>query len=128
MARLARATEAAGRAPFAVAVDARRAMLYLGLYDKEGRKLEGPLLIAPDDAVALLPSDLNSVLGSGATLLAEAGARRGRKLQAALPELQPSAAALAEIAFESGETVPMLRPLYLRPPDARPQAQAVARR
>jgi tRNA threonylcarbamoyladenosine biosynthesis protein TsaB len=76
----------------------------------------------------LLPSDLNSVLGSGATLLAEAGARRGRKLQAALPELQPSAAALAEIAFESGETVPMLRPLYLRPPDARPQAQAVARR
>jgi tRNA threonylcarbamoyladenosine biosynthesis protein TsaB len=128
MARLARATEAAGRAPFAVAVDARRDMLYLGLYDKEGRKLEGPLLIAPDDAVALLPSDLNSVLGSGATLLAEAGARRGRKLQAALPELQPSAAALAEIAFESGETVPMLRPLYLRPPDARPQAQAVARR
>jgi tRNA threonylcarbamoyl adenosine modification protein YeaZ len=128
MARLARATEAAGRAPFAVAVDARRAMLYLGLYDKEGRKLEGPLLIAPDDAVALLPSDLNSVLGSGATLLTEAGARRGRKLQAALPELQPSAAALAEIAFESGETVPMLRPLYLRPPDARPQAQAVARR
>jgi tRNA threonylcarbamoyladenosine biosynthesis protein TsaB len=128
MARLARATEAAGRAPFAVAVDARRAMLYLGLYDKEGRKLEGPLLIAPDDAVALLPSDLNSVLGSGATLLAGAGARRGRKLQAALPELQPSAAALAEIAFESGETVPMLRPLYLRPPDARPQAQAVARR
>jgi tRNA threonylcarbamoyladenosine biosynthesis protein TsaB len=128
MARLARASEAAGRAPFAVAVDARRDMLYLGLYDKEGRKLEGPLLIAPDDAVALLPSDLNSVLGSGATLLAEAGARRGRKLQAALPELQPSAAALAEIAFESGETVPMLRPLYLRPPDARPQAQAVARR
>jgi tRNA threonylcarbamoyladenosine biosynthesis protein TsaB len=128
MARLARATEAAGRAPFAVAVDARRDMLYLGLYDKEGRKLEGPLLIAPDDAVALLPSDLNSVLGSGATLLTEAGARRGRKLQAALPELQPSAAALAEIAFESGETVPMLRPLYLRPPDARPQAQAVARR
>jgi tRNA threonylcarbamoyladenosine biosynthesis protein TsaB len=128
MARLARATEAAGRAPFAVAIDARRDMLYLGLYDKEGRKLEGPLLIAPDDAVALLPSDLNSVLGSGATLLTEAGARRGRKLQAALPELQPSAAALAEIAFESGETVPMLRPLYLRPPDARPQAQAVARR
>src|SRR6266508_474501 len=50
MARLARATEAVGRAPFAVAVDARRGMLYLGLYDGEGRKLEGPLLIAPDDA------------------------------------------------------------------------------
>jgi len=36
--------------------------------------------------------------------------------------------ALAEIALESGETVSVLRPLYLRPPDARPQATAVARR
>jgi tRNA threonylcarbamoyladenosine biosynthesis protein TsaB len=103
-------------------------MLYLGLYNEEGRKLDGPLLLAPDDAATLLPSNLNSVVGSGAVLLAEARARRGRILKAELPELQPSAAALAEIALESGETVPMLRPLYLRPPDARPQAQAVARR
>jgi tRNA A37 threonylcarbamoyladenosine modification protein TsaB len=42
--------------------------------------------------------------------------------------LQPSAAALAEIAAERGESVPVLRPLYLRPPDAKPQAQQVARR
>jgi tRNA threonylcarbamoyladenosine biosynthesis protein TsaB len=128
MARLALSTGVLRQEPFAVAVDARRGMLYLGLYDEEGRKLEGPLLIAPDDAVTLLPNDLQSVVGSGAALFAEAGARRGRKLQAELPELQPSAAALAEIALEAGETIPMLRPLYLRPPDARPQAQAVARR
>jgi tRNA threonylcarbamoyladenosine biosynthesis protein TsaB len=128
MARLARATEAVGGAPFAATVDARRGMLYLGLYDEEGRRLGGPLLIAPDDAVNLLPSNLYSVVGSGASLLADAATRRSRKLQAELPELQPSAAALAEIALESGETVPMLRPLYLRPPDARPQPQAMARR
>jgi len=114
--------------PFAVAVDARRGMLYLGLYDGAARKREGPLLIAPGDAVSLLPSDLHVAVGSGATLLAEAAVRAGRKLDAVLPELQPSAAALAEIAFESGETVPVLRPLYLRPPDARPQTQAMARR
>jgi tRNA threonylcarbamoyladenosine biosynthesis protein TsaB len=128
MARLALSTGVVRQEPLAVAVDARRGMLYLGLYNEEGRKLDGPLLLAPDDAATLLPSNLNSVVGSGAVLLAEARARRGRMLKAELPELQPSAAALAEIALESGETVPMLRPLYLRPPDARPQAQAVARR
>ena len=57
-----------------------------------------------------------------------AAAQRGRKVQTASPQLQPSAASLAEIALESGETVSVLRPLYLRPPDARPQATAVARR
>jgi tRNA threonylcarbamoyladenosine biosynthesis protein TsaB len=128
MARLTLSTGVVRQEPLAVAVDARRGMLYLGLYNEEGRKLDGPLLLAPDDAATLLPSNLNSVVGSGAVLLAEARARRGRILKAELPELQPSAAALAEIALESGETVPMLRPLYLRPPDARPQAQAVARR
>jgi tRNA threonylcarbamoyl adenosine modification protein YeaZ len=128
MARSARATDGGGHAPFAVAVDARRGMLYLGLYDEACGKLDGPVLVAPDAAVHLLPKDLDTAVGSGASLLADAAAQRGRKLETALPELQPSAAALAEIALKSGETVSTLRPLYLRPPDARPQADAVARR
>ena len=128
MARSALASGEAGAAPFAVAVDARRGMLYLGLYDEAARKIEGPLLIAPDAAVDLLPPDLRMAAGSGAELLAAAGARQGRSIATTLPELQPSAGALAEIAAASGETFPTLKPLYLRPPDARPQAQAVSRR
>lgn len=128
MARSARSAGVVGDGPFAVAVDARRGMLYLGLYNETDRKLDGPLLVSPDDAVPLLPNELRTAVGSGGSLLAEAAARTGRKLEATLPELQPSAAALAEIALESGDTVPVLRPLYLRPPDARPQAEAVARR
>jgi tRNA A37 threonylcarbamoyladenosine modification protein TsaB len=76
----------------------------------------------------VLPHDLHIAVGSGATLLAEAAAQRGHRIEARLPELEPSAASLAEIAFASGETVPALKPLYLRPPDAKPQAQEVARR
>ena len=128
MARSAFASGEVGAAPFAVAVDARRGMLYLGLYDEAARKLEGPLLIAPDEALCLLPPNLRMAVGSGAALLVEAGARQGRVIEARLPELQPSAGALAEIASASGETLPALRPLYLRPPDARPQAQAISRR
>jgi tRNA threonylcarbamoyl adenosine modification protein YeaZ len=128
MARQALAGGAVGSGPFAVAIDAKRGMLYLGLYDEAGRKREGPLLIAPDEAINLLPSGLRLAVGSGAILLAEAGGRRGHQLEAKLAELQPSAEALAEIAFASGETAPTLRPLYLRPPDAKPQTPAVLRR
>jgi tRNA threonylcarbamoyl adenosine modification protein YeaZ len=126
MARLARAQSASGNA-FAIAVDARRDMVYLGVFDAEGRKLEGPLLLTPDEALSRLPANLDMAAGSGAGLLADAAARAGRKIEARLPELQPSAGALAEIAYESGASSPSLRPLYLRPPDARPQAQAVSR-
>ena len=128
MARAAQTPGTTLRAPFAVAVDARRGMLYLGLYDGTGRRLDGPMLIAPDDAAEELPRQLSLAVGSGAVLLREAAARRGTRVEAAMPELQPRAGALAEIAFEAGETVPILRPLYLRPPDAKPQAQAIARR
>lgn len=118
----------AGSGPFAVAVDARRGMLYLGRYDRAGRRLDGPLLIAPDDAANLLPSALRIAVGNGAAVLAEAAARRNALIEAALPDLEPSARALAALAADSGERVATLRPLYLRPPDAKPQAQtAVAR-
>ncbi len=127
MAREAR--EVAGGAPFAVAVDARRGMLYFGLYDESARKREAPRLISPEDAVSLLPSALKATFGSGAALLAEAASRQGVLIEAGLPDLQPSAIELAALAEETGETSEALRPLYLRPPDAKPQAQvAVARR
>jgi tRNA threonylcarbamoyladenosine biosynthesis protein TsaB len=112
--------------PFAVAVDARRGMLYFGLYDGDARQLEGPLLLSPGDAAQRLPATLCRAVGSGAASLAEAAAGRGLRVAASFAELQPSAAALAQIAYESGETSPTLKPLYLRPPDAKPQMQTVA--
>jgi tRNA threonylcarbamoyl adenosine modification protein YeaZ len=118
----------AGR-PFAVAVDARGEMLYAGIYDGEGVKLDGPRLIGADEMSALLPHDLAAAVGSGAVHLAEAARRHGRYVQAMRPDLQPSAAALAELALGANETLPTLRPLYLRPPDAKPQASmGLARR
>jgi tRNA threonylcarbamoyl adenosine modification protein YeaZ len=128
MAKAALADGLTPEGPYAVAVDARRGMLYFGRFDAAGQKREGPLLIAPDDAAMALPHDLHIAVGSGATLFAEAAAQRGHRIEARLPELQPRAASLAEIAFASGETVPALKPLYLRPPDAKPKAQEVARR
>ena len=47
LARGARENDVVAEAPLAVAVDARRGMLYFGLYDADRRKLQGPALIAP---------------------------------------------------------------------------------
>jgi tRNA threonylcarbamoyl adenosine modification protein YeaZ len=128
MAREARDLGVTGGAPFAVAVDARRGMLYLGLYDEASRRRDGPILIAPDDAANLLPRDLRTAVGSGAVRLAEVAIASGLRVAAQLTDLEPNGVALAALAEESGETVPSLRPLYLRPPDARPQTQPQARR
>lgn len=114
--------------PFAVAVDARRGMIYLGLYGADGSRLDGPLLCTPADAVGRLPNDLVLAAGNGAGLLAEAAAACGRVLESALPGLQPGAMALAELAAESPDRTALLRPLYLRPPDAKPQNTALERR
>jgi len=113
---------------FAVAVDARGERLYFGLYDAAGGKLAGPLLIDAGEAASLLPHKLGTAVGNGAAHLAEAAMLRGHRIDAKLPDLQPNAAALAELALEAGETLPTLRPLYLRPPDAKPQAAAALTR
>jgi len=117
-----------GAKPFGVAVDARAGMIYFGLYTNDGGKLDGPVLVTAGDAVASLPEGVAVVVGSGAEAVAAAARQRGRKVQAMLPELEPSAVALAMLARDAGETLPSLRPLYLRPPDARPQASAAVAR
>jgi tRNA threonylcarbamoyladenosine biosynthesis protein TsaB len=128
MARGAVTLGATSQSSFAVAVDARRGMLYFGLYDGAGRLLDGPSLIGPDDAASELPPELHFAVGSGGPLLAEAASSYGRHVESVLPELQPSAEVLARIAAERGKTTDVLRPLYLRAPDAKPQAPAIARR
>jgi tRNA threonylcarbamoyl adenosine modification protein YeaZ len=129
MAKAALESGMVGGKPFAIAVDARGERLYFGLYDAAGHRLAGPLLSEAREAAALLPAELAAAVGSGAVHLAKAAMLRGRAVDARLPDLQPNASALAELALEADETLPTLRPLYLRPPDAKPQAAAaVARR
>ena len=127
MAAEASAADAGGGAPFAVAVDARRDKLYVGTYCTFGERIEGPLLLSPDEAAARLPSDLKVAVGSGATALADAAAAHGLSIEPSLPDLQPSAAALAELALLARESMETIRPLYLRPADAKPQPAQLAR-
>ncbi|MEM7192821.1 MAG: tRNA (adenosine(37)-N6)-threonylcarbamoyltransferase complex dimerization subunit type 1 TsaB [Pseudomonadota bacterium] len=128
---LARTALRAGLAPggpFAICADARRGMIYFGLYDENGVRLDGPLLCAPEEAAQLMPPALMIAAGSGAQLVAEAASALDREIGTAFPNLQPDARALAELASESDQRHAHLRPLYLRPPDAKPQNSALERR
>jgi tRNA threonylcarbamoyladenosine biosynthesis protein TsaB len=110
----------------AIAVDARRAEVYFQLFDGAGLgALTEPLLVTPENAVALTKSGGTVVLGSGAEALAAAALRAGHELRTALPDLQPDARyAVSGPAAEADRDAPRQappRPLYLRPPDAKPQ-------
>ncbi len=126
MARTAQGSIKTNGAPFAIAVATRDGMLYFGLYSGSGARLSGPSLLSPLEAASLLPPDVVFAAGSGAALLAEAV--RGGDLDAVLPDLEPSAASLAKLALVANATLDTLHPLYLRPPDAKPQAAAIIAR
>lgn len=110
----------------AVAIDARRGQLYIQCFGADGAPLAGPAVSDITAAAHALPVGVAVAVGSGAAALAETARRLGRRLDAVLPDLQPDAAALAELALSLSPATAPVAPLYLRPADAKPQARALA--
>jgi tRNA threonylcarbamoyladenosine biosynthesis protein TsaB len=106
----------------AVAVDARRGMVYLEIDDlAQARAAREPLLLTHQEAAALIGTRRGVVVGSGAVAVASAIADAGGRVEACLTDLEPRARWLASLAETLTPTHPV-RPLYLRAPDAKPQA------
>jgi tRNA threonylcarbamoyladenosine biosynthesis protein TsaB len=105
----------------AVAVDARRGMVYIQLFADAPDPTSQPLLLAPDAVAALVGVEPVTVVGSGATAVAAAIVAAGGKAEARLLDLQPHARSLAQLAAALTPVSP-LRPLYLRLPDVKPQS------
>jgi tRNA threonylcarbamoyladenosine biosynthesis protein TsaB len=112
-------------AEVAVALDARQGQVFLQRFGASvAEPLGVPALLSVEAAVTELCAAAAAgariiAIGSGAPLLA-AGA--GDVITVALPNLQPHARHLAQLApaLSSGSA----EPLYLRAPDARPQSSA----
>jgi len=115
---------------FAVAVDARRGEVYFALYDSAGKALSEPAAVTPQQALSsLISMGAKLVVGSGAALVRDACEPDGPTPDIAMPDLQPDAQTLGVMALEIPPLEQPLRPLYLRPPDAKPQSgKAVERR
>jgi len=113
----------------AVAVDARRGEVYVQLFGAGGRdERSRPLLLPVEEAAGLGGGGPLLVVGSGAPAVAAAAAGNGRRVEVQLANLLPEAGALAALAADMAPADRALAPLYLRAPDAKPQAgKAVAR-
>lgn len=114
----------------AVSIDARRSEVYFALFNGAGIALGESAALSPVDAAKILPASGRTVaVGSGAGLLAESALSRGLDIETALADLQPDARMLAVMALEREPASGPVSPLYLRPPDAKPQSgKAIARR
>jgi tRNA threonylcarbamoyladenosine biosynthesis protein TsaB len=128
MAEAARGEVGAGT--LAVAVDARRGEVYVQLFGA-GRGADAVTLpqVLPLDVAAKIGGDGPiTFVGSGAAAVAEIAMRDSRDAIATLGDLVPDAVALAHLAAPLPGSDAPLSPLYLRPPDAKPQeGKAVAR-
>jgi tRNA threonylcarbamoyl adenosine modification protein YeaZ len=113
-----------------IVVDARRGEVYISLFDGEGAVMSDPAALTPDQAAGLIPGKGHVVLaGGGAGLVSGAATSLGLEFETVLPDLQPSAATLASMALTRNACEGPLHPLYLRPPDAKPQTgKAIPRR
>ncbi|MBA4781807.1 MAG: tRNA (adenosine(37)-N6)-threonylcarbamoyltransferase complex dimerization subunit type 1 TsaB [Rhizobiales bacterium] len=113
--------------PSLVILDAGRDAFYAELFDASGHSPEGPLLHRKQDPFPRQWMDAPglALIGSGA---AYAGALLARTRMATLASI-PSIATIARLC-EADSAPVRPKPLYLRPPDAKPQASAglVARR
>lgn len=95
----------AGYADLSVATDARRKEVYLARY-RSGRRVEGPVVVRPDDAATDEP-----VAGRGAVLYPSA-------YPSAVGPEHPSAAVLCDVVVNRRFELLAPEPLYLRRPDA----------
>lgn len=120
--------DAHGGGAVAVACDARRGQVYFAIYDSGGAILHEPAALAAGEAATRLPQDGMTLLaGSGAQMVARAAS--GGSVELAPGDWLPDAGVLARMAAEREPARAPVEPLYLRPPDAKPQAgKAVGRR
>jgi tRNA threonylcarbamoyladenosine biosynthesis protein TsaB len=112
-----------------VAVDARRGEVYVQLFGGGGLDPRTPpLLLTVADAAALAGTAPLLLVGSGAAAVAAAAQAGGRAARAELAALLPDACALAAMVPGLALSEGAISPLYLRPPDAKPQVgKAIAR-
>jgi tRNA threonylcarbamoyl adenosine modification protein YeaZ len=118
----ARNTGIAG-APLLIVVDARRGEVYVQKFDNGGGDaVTGPLLLPIADATALAGPGTTLLAGSGAAAVAGAAGKAGKQVTAHLPDLLPDARDLCRLATTMDPTRGAIKPLYLRPANAKPQS------
>lgn len=123
-----RAANASGSGEVAIATDARRGEVYFERFDPHSLvSLGPPEVLSCADAAARLGSGRSVIAGSGGEAVAKAARAIGRNALATAADLTPDAFDLLFAAMELND-FNTVQPLYLRPPDAKPQNGALLAR
>lgn len=107
--------------PLVVAMDARRDQAYAQAFAADGAPLDEPRVVDVATLARTFPGAVRIAVGTAAATLAEAAAALGRDIAVAGAYAWPDPLAVARIALDRTAGPPP-SPLYLRPPDARPQS------
>jgi tRNA threonylcarbamoyladenosine biosynthesis protein TsaB len=120
----ARPGEKIAQRPLAVALDARLGMVYFQLFEATGEPRNPALLLPAQACAERLGRTPAVIVGSAAALVEQAVVALGGCAEARLPEVEPRAGAVAQLGAMLACEEP-LKPLYLRPPDVKPQSGGV---
>jgi len=119
--------EPLGERQIMVAVDAGRGAYYVQTFAAGAVETGEPLLLTAQEAARSVGRrGAVVVVGTGAQAVAGLAKEAGGDAEARFPDLQPHAGNLAHLAPRLAPITPV-RPLYLRPPDARAQVAPLAR-
>ena len=106
-------------------IESKRAELFLQAFDATLHPVGEAFVQTPEAAAARLPPGPLLLAGDGALRLLDSLASRARLSSSRAP----NAAAFAPFAarrFADGQRAGMLRPFYMRPPDAKPMLEPAA--
>jgi tRNA threonylcarbamoyl adenosine modification protein YeaZ len=105
----------------AVAIDARHGNVFFAAFDPDGRTLCAPCLVTVREAVRSLGAGAVRLAGSGAPMLAIEAWSIGNAAEVAGATTAPDIAFVARLGLLADPALAPARPLYLKPPDAKPQ-------
>ena len=112
--------ETASDLPIVVAVDARANDIYFASYDASGHELTAPVIVTLAGAHKFMPNHPVKLLGTAADLLLDK-----KHVRSDAGDLPVAANFVRLAASLPSSTVPP-EPLYLRPPDVKPQATKIS--
>ncbi|HEY1782255.1 MAG TPA: tRNA (adenosine(37)-N6)-threonylcarbamoyltransferase complex dimerization subunit type 1 TsaB [Roseiarcus sp.] len=112
----------------AAAIDARHGSVYFQLFEPSGRPRGQPRCDTPRECVRAIGAGPAWLAGDAATLVASEAQRAGLPYDLDAASAAPDIAALAWMGLAVDPANSPARPLYVKPPDARPNAaESIAR-
>jgi len=110
------------------AIDARHGAVYFQAFEASGRPLFAPRVGPMVEAIRSVGAGPARIVGDAAETLAAEGRRAGLPCEAH-PAAFPDIVAIARIGLAADPATSPPRPLYVKPPDAKPAAgETIARR